>query len=172
MCAGLGLQSVMICCKLEMKSVIVKRMQRGVLRGVSAWADATSRTGKGAERGLASVSTQDLFPLPQFIIVCGCSLAPGIGVLLNLGFDHSDKFTGAHVQCIGNLPKSFKICLLGSVLDHRQMCAGNSRKTAQNILRYTFLIAEIAYCFPYRMIVELHRFTPLSQQLVYEKTRK
>ena len=91
-------------------------------------------------------------------------------ILLNLGLDHSDKFTGAYVQCICDLPKSFKIRLLGPVLDHRQMSTGNSRETAQNVLRDAFLIAEIAYCFPYRVIVELHRLTPLSQQIVYEKT--
>lgn len=63
---SLGLQLAMICGKLNEKSVIVKRIHRGVLRGGSAWAEATSRTSQGAERGVASVSTQPLFPLRQF----------------------------------------------------------------------------------------------------------
>ena len=90
--------------------------------------------------------------------------------------------------------------------------AGNSRKTAQDILRYASFVAKIAYCpsnrtilrprtiwahqrsVPWAMpdsqsvtplsasnlmycpsnrtIVELHRHTPLSQLIVYEKTRK
>ena len=44
MCVDIGPQSVMVCCKLETKFIMVKRTQRGALRGVSAWADATSRT--------------------------------------------------------------------------------------------------------------------------------
>ena len=41
---------------------MVKQVQRGVLRGASVGTEVTSRTRLGAERGLASVSTQDLFP--------------------------------------------------------------------------------------------------------------
>jgi len=50
------------------------------------------------------------------------------------------------------------------------MSTGNSRKATQNILGYTLFIAKIAYRPPNRTIVELHRLTPLSQQIVYEKT--
>ena len=52
------------------------------------------------------------------------------------------------------------------------MSAGNSRKTAQDILRYASFVAKIAYCPSNRTIVELHRHTPLSHQIVYEKTEK
>lgn len=44
MYGSLGLLLVMICRKPNVKSVMVKRVQRGVLRGVYARADATSRT--------------------------------------------------------------------------------------------------------------------------------
>ena len=95
-----------------------------------------------------------------------------LGVLLNFSFNQSNKFAGTHIKCIGDFPKSFKICLFITVLNHRQVCAGNSRESAQNILGYTFLVAKIAYRPPNRIIVELHRLTPLSQQIVYEKTEK
>ena len=49
------------------------------------------------------------------------------------------------------------------------MSAGNSRKTAQDILRYASFVAKIAYCPSNRTIVELHRLTPLSQQCVLLK---
>ena len=125
---------------------------------------------KERKEGLSRFRRNPSFRSHNFVIVHGFYLLLVSSILLNLGLNHSDKFAGAYVQRIGNFPKSFKICLLSPVLDHRQMCAGNSRETAQNVLRYAFLIAEIAYCFPYRVIVELHRLTPLSQQLVYEKT--
>ena len=87
---------------------------------------------------------------------------------LNLG----NKLTGAHIQRISDFPKCFKVGLLIPVLNHRQMSTGNSRKATQNILGYTLFIAKIAYRPPNRTIVELHRLTPLSQQIVYEKTGK
>lgn len=61
-----GLPSVVMCHKSKVKPIMVKQTQGGVLRGVSAWADATSRTGKVAERGFALIPTQILFPL-QFV---------------------------------------------------------------------------------------------------------
>ena len=85
-------------------------------------------------------------------------------------FNHGNKFTGTHIQRICNFPESFKICLLIPVLNHRQVSAGNSRKSAQYVLGYAFFVAETAYRPPNRTIVELHRLTPLSQQIVYEKT--
>lgn len=85
---------------------------------------------------------------------------------LNLG----DKLTWTHIQRIGDFPKSFKICLLIPVLYHCQMSAGNSCEPAQDILGNALLITQIAYGPPNRTIVELHRLTPLSQQIVYEKT--
>ena len=91
---------------------------------------------------------------------------------LYFSLDLSDKLTGAHIQRIGNFPKSLKICLLVTILNHCQMSAGNSRKAAQDILRYALLIAKATNCSSNRIIVELHRPTPLSQQIVYEKTEK
>ena len=91
---------------------------------------------------------------------------------LYFSLDLSDKLTGTHIQRIGNFPKSLKICLLVTILNHCQMSAGNSRKAAQDILRYALLIAKAANCSSNRIIVELHRPTPLSQQIVYEKTGK
>lgn len=91
---------------------------------------------------------------------------------LYLCLNLSDKLTWAHIQRIGNFPKSLKICLLVTILNHCQMSAGNSRKAAQDILRYALLIAKAANCSSNRIIVELHRPTPLSQQIVYEKTEK
>lgn len=91
---------------------------------------------------------------------------------LYLCLNLSDKLTWAHIQRIGNFPKSLKICLLVTILNHRQMSAGNSRKTAQDILRYASFVAKIAYCPSNRTIVELHRHTPLFHQIVYEKTEK
>ena len=85
------------------------------------------------------------------------------------GLNQGDKLTGAHIQRIGDFPERFKICLLVTVLNHRQMSAGNSREAAQNILRYALFIAKTADCSPNRTIVELHRLTPLSQQIVYGK---
>lgn len=58
---SLGLQLAMICGKLNEKSVIVKRIHRGVLRGGSAWAEATSRTGRDAKRGLVAETLQAPF---------------------------------------------------------------------------------------------------------------
>ena len=84
---------------------------------------------------------------------------------LNLG----DKLTWAHIQRISDFPKCFKVSLFIPVLDHRQMSTGNSRKATQNILGYTLFIAKIAYRPPNSTIVELHRLTPLSQQIVYGK---
>ncbi len=91
---------------------------------------------------------------------------------LYLCLNLSDKLTWAHIQRIGNFPKSLKICLLVTILNHCQMGAGDSRKAAQDILRYALLIAKAANCSSNRIIVELHRLTPLSQQIVYEKTEK
>ena len=91
---------------------------------------------------------------------------------LYLCLNLSDKLTWAHIQRIGNFPKSLKICLLVTILNHCQMGAGDSRKAAQDILRYALLIAKAANCSSNRIIVELHRPTPLSQQIVYEKTEK
>ena len=51
---SLGPLLVVLRYKSKAKSAMVKWTQGGVLRGVSVWADATSRTGKGAERGLAA----------------------------------------------------------------------------------------------------------------------
>ena len=47
---------------------------------------------------------------------------------LYFSLDLSDKLTGTHIQRIGNFPKSLKICLLVTILNHCQMSAGNSRK--------------------------------------------
>ena len=91
---------------------------------------------------------------------------------LYLCLNLSDKLTWAHIQRIGNFPESLKICLLVTILNHCQMSAGNSRKAAQDILRYALLIAKATNCSSNRIIVELHRPTPLSQQIVYEKTEK
>ena len=93
-------------------------------------------------------------------------------ISLSFIFNQGNKFAWAHIKCICNFPQSFKICLLVTILNHRQMSAGNSRKTAQDILRYASFVAKIAYCPSNRTIVELHRHTPLSQLIVYEKTRK
>ena len=82
------------------------------------------------------------------------------------------KLTGAHIQRISDFPKCFKVGLFIPVLNHRQMSTGNSRKATQNILGYTLFIAKIAYRPPNRTIVKLHRLAPLSQLIVYEKTRK
>ena len=91
---------------------------------------------------------------------------------LYLCLNLSDKLTWAHIQRIGNFPKSLKICLLVTILNHRQMSAGNSCETAQDILGYAFFIAKAAYRPPNRTIVKLHRLTPLSHHIVYEKTLK
>lgn len=93
-------------------------------------------------------------------------------ILLYFSFNLSDKLTWAHIQSIGNFPKCFKIGLFIPVLNHRQMGTGNSREATQNILGYALFIAKIAYRPPNCTIVELHRLTPLPQQIVYEKTRK
>ena len=91
-------------------------------------------------------------------------------ISLYFSLNQGNKFTGTHIKRISDFPKCFKVGLFVPVLDHRQMSAGNSRKATQNILGYTFFIAKIAYRSPNRIIVELHRLTPLSQQIVYEKT--
>lgn len=91
-------------------------------------------------------------------------------ISLYFSFNQGNKLTGAHIQRISDFPKCFKVGLFIPVLDHRQMSTGNSRKATQNILGYTLFIAKIAYRPPNRTIVELHRLTPLSQQIVYEKT--
>lgn len=91
-------------------------------------------------------------------------------ISLYFSLNQGNKFTGTHIKRISDFPKCFKVGLFVPVLDHRQMSTGNSRKATQNILGYTLFIAKIAYCPPNRTIVELHRLTPLSQQIVYEKT--
>ena len=85
-------------------------------------------------------------------------------VSLNFIFNQGNKFAWAHIKCICNFPQSFKICPLLAILNHRQMGAGNSRKAAQDILRYASFVAKIAYCTSNCTIIELHRLTPLPQQ--------
>ena len=91
-------------------------------------------------------------------------------ISLYFSLNQGNKFTGTHIERISDFPKCFKVGLFIPVLNHRQMSTGNSRKATQNILGYALFIAKIAYRPPNRTIVELHRLTPLSQQIVYEKT--
>ncbi|MEY8360141.1 hypothetical protein AALA99_14160 [Anaerotruncus colihominis] len=125
-------------------------------------------------RGLGGVSHQQASAGIYRRIACHYYRTSPIAstIPLYLCLNLSDKLTWAHIQRIGNFPKSLKICLLVTILNHCQMSAGNSRKAAQDILRYALLIAKAANCSSNRIIVELHRPTPLSQQIVYEKTEK
>ena len=126
-------------------------------------------------RGLGAVSHQQANGPVYTGPLLAISTAPcpvSSTVLLYFSLNKGNKLAGAHIQRIGDFPKSFKICLLVTILNHCQMSAVNSRKATQNILGYTLFIAKTANCPPNRIIVELHRLTPLSQQLVYEKTRK
>ncbi len=123
-------------------------------------------------RGLGAAATNKHAPGIYRRIACRYYCPRPILSTISLYFslNQGNKFTGTHIQRISDFPKCFKVGLFVPVLDHRQMSAGNSRKATQNILGYTLFIAKIAYRPPNRTIVELHRLTPLSQQIVYEKT--
>ena len=88
-------------------------------------------------------------------------------ISLYFSLNQGNKFTGTHIKRISDFPKCFKVGLFVPVLDHRQMSAGNSCKTAQSILGYTLFIAKAANCSPNRTIVELHCLTPLPHHIVY-----
>ena len=50
-------------------------------------------------------------------------------ISLNFIFNQGNKFAWAHIKCIGDFPKRFKVGLFIPVLNHRQMCAGNPCKS-------------------------------------------
>lgn len=69
------------------------------------------------------------------------------------------QFAGGDIKGLGNAPEGFKIGLLASHLYHCQMGAGNSGKTAEQLLGHTLLLSDLPDRDTHKPVIELHTTT-------------